>query len=659
MTNDQASRDLAWQLGIGSTLAVGALLVAWALTINMTSLQGGFFYDGATYYMYTHSIVDDWDFEYKREDLMRVWEEYTTGPEGLFLKRGRDVQGLSFTATPPFFEIESAPDWDEDRLYYAKAFIYPLAAAPFVWLFGTNGFFVLHALLMTACFACAYGFLVARSAPVPALIFAIAFLFVSVVPAYLVLYMPDFFNLALVLVACFFWCYKEVAAESTTVCLGRWRKRFVVGPWSDVIAAALFGIASYSKPTLVFTALPMLVLFLVRRQWLRGLLTGSVMAAFVIGLFALNVAITGDWNYQGGDRRAFYTTGGGETGGFPFQTPAHLFEKGGFGRATNRVPVEVLVGREALIDVFRRNLGYFFVGRYAGFIPYFFPGAAAAALFLFSRSHKRHLWQWFVLAVALGTGVFLLLYMPFTYSGGGGPIGNRYFLGIYPLLLFVTPPLLRARAALATTAISALFVTPIMMNPVHAAFHPGDHADKGVYRVLPVELTLLNDLPVNVDHWRVKQPLGGKPPVLAYFLDRNTYLMEGESFWVRGKSRADMLLRAPITVEEPSGEGEGKVRPLRITSLDVSLETGAAANRVTVRTDVDSQTIDVPAGNRRSVTLKLPAGVPYKPYPDLPTNYVYFLSVENNSGFVPMFHNTPPRDPRFLGIYVRVTPTYE
>jgi hypothetical protein len=59
------------------------------------------------------------------------------------------------------------------------------------------------------------------------------------------------------------------------------------------------------------------------------------------------------------------------------------------------------------------------------------------------------------------------------------------------------------------------------------------------------------------------------------------------------------------------------------------------------------------------VTVKVPAGVPYKPFPDLPTNYVYFLSVENNSGFVPMFHNTPPRDPRFLGIYVRVTPTYE
>ena len=39
------------------------------------------------------------------------------------------------------------------RLFYAKAYIYPLVAAPFIWLFGTNGFLVLHALLMTLCFA--------------------------------------------------------------------------------------------------------------------------------------------------------------------------------------------------------------------------------------------------------------------------------------------------------------------------------------------------------------------------------------------------------------------------------------------------------------------------------------------------------------------------
>ena len=95
---------------------------------------------------------------------MRVWEEFPCGPEGMFLKRGSGRRSSS----------------------YAKAYIYPLLAAPFIWLFGTNGFLVLHALLMTLCFACAYAFLAARSHPVAALIFAFAFLFVSVVPIYMV-----------------------------------------------------------------------------------------------------------------------------------------------------------------------------------------------------------------------------------------------------------------------------------------------------------------------------------------------------------------------------------------------------------------------------------------------------------------------------------------
>ena len=152
---------------------------------------GGFFGDAATYYTLGHSIAADFDFEYQRADLARVWEEYSSGPEGVFLKRGRDA-----------------------RLFFAKAYIYPLCAAPFIWLFGTNGFLVFHALLMTLCFLCAYSFLCARSHPVAALIFAFAFLFISLVPAYLVQLGPDFFIFAVVLLAYYCWCYKEVAGPA-------------------------------------------------------------------------------------------------------------------------------------------------------------------------------------------------------------------------------------------------------------------------------------------------------------------------------------------------------------------------------------------------------------------------------------------------------------
>lgn len=649
-----APNDLAWRLGRGATLSLGLVLLAWALTVDLPKVTPGFFSDGATYYGLTYSLAEDFDFEYRAEDLVRVWREFPGGPEGIFLKRGRDVQGLSLSSAPPFFQLATAADWDTGRLYYGKAFIFPLFAAPFVWAFGTNGFLVLHAVLMTICFSCAYGFLVARSAPVPALIFAAAFLFVSVAPVYMVQLMPDFFNLALVLIAYFFWCYKEAVTESTMACIGRWRARWLIGPRSDIVAAVLLGIATFSKPTLVLVIVPPLALLVLRRRWLPTLVTGSVFALVVVGLFAWNVAITGDWNYQGGERRTFYSQQGSQLGGFPFQSPRQTFETTGIERTTNRIPVEVLTGRDAFVEVFRRNLGYFFFGRHTGFVPYFFPGAVAIVLFLASRQRRR-LWQWLTFGAGLGSAVFLILYMPFTYSGGGGPVGNRYFLGVYPLFLFITPPLARLTSSLVATGIGAAFTAQLVSNPFYVSFHPGEHSKKGLYRALPVELTLLNDLPVNLVASRTKQSLGGSPPLQAYFIDDNAYNREGDAFWVRGQSRAEVLLRAPAVTEVgPQGE---IVRPLQLPRLEVVLES-PVPNRVTVKSAAETQVVDLPANDRRSVTVAMPRGLPYKAFPELPTNYVYLISIASESGFIPMFQMNSG-DNRFLGVFVRFNPIYQ
>ena len=92
-------------------------MTAWAVSVDFVKASnGGFFGDAATYYTLGHSLATDLDFEYRRDDVVRVWKEFPTGPEGLFLKRGAN-----------------------SRLYYAKAYIYPLLAAPFIKLFGTNG----------------------------------------------------------------------------------------------------------------------------------------------------------------------------------------------------------------------------------------------------------------------------------------------------------------------------------------------------------------------------------------------------------------------------------------------------------------------------------------------------------------------------------------
>ncbi|MFP5379998.1 MAG: hypothetical protein ACLGHP_09680, partial [Vicinamibacteria bacterium] len=362
MTTDTGAGG-AWRLGVAATAAVGLVLLAWALTVDVPRSSRGFFSDAATYYSLGHSLAEDGDFEYRREDLVRVWEEFPSGPEGIFLKRGRTVE-LGLQASFPFIRWESGEDPDGDRLYFGKSFIYPLFAAPFVALAGTNGFMVLHAVLLTLVFACAYAFLAAQGAPLAALLFAVAFVFISAAPVYVVWIMPEVFNLSLIMLGYFCWTYKEVRRDGT---LPRW----LDGWRSDVLAMVLLGIATFSKPTHVLLALPLLGVMAWRRQWRYAIGAGLVFSAVIIGLFAMNVAITGEWNYQGGeDRGTFYSAdpdgpAGPRIGGFPFQTEQHSFETTGLIRETNRVPVEVLTTGDALVEVFGRNLGYFFFGRHA------------------------------------------------------------------------------------------------------------------------------------------------------------------------------------------------------------------------------------------------------------------------------------------------------
>jgi hypothetical protein len=626
-------RSFAWRLGASATAAIGVVLLTWSISIDVVRASyGGFFGDAATYYTLGHSLATDFDFEYERGDLTRIWQEFPTGPEGLFLKRSSD-----------------------GKLFFAKAYIYPLLAAPFIWLFGTNGFLVLHALLMTMCFLCAYAFLAARSHPVSALIFAFAFLFVSLVPIYMVQLAPDFFIFAIVLIGYFFWSYKEVGGPVPDEARPSARTRWLLSTRSDTIAAVLLGIGFFAKPTNILLIAPLLVSAALRRQWPRAFKIGAVFGVTAAVLFALNIAVTGEWNYQGGERKTFYSQDGvGFEGGFPYQNDTANFDSVGLGRVGGG-SFSVLFTRDALLEVFPHNLWYFVFGRHTGFAIYLFPGFMAVLLFL-AATRDRAMWQWLTLAAGAGTAVVLLLYMPFTWSGGGGPVGNRYFLGTYGVFLFLVPPLQTAVGGLITLGVSGLFVMPLISNPFYTSTRPADHSKSGLFRFLPTELTMVNDLPINVQPSRIRQPLGGTPPVFAYFIDDNAYNRERDAFWVKGESTADILLRAPIKPETDAANLQ-PATSLVIEKLTVILETGPRPNRVSIDTGTEERSVDMAASSQQTIELEMTHGIPYKYHPDFPTNYVYMVSISSSTGFVPMFENGA-NDSRFLGVMVRLIPTY-
>ena len=173
--------------------------------------QHGFNGDEATYYSLGHSLADDCDFAFRREDLVRVWQEFPGGPEGIFLKRGSEIDVLDSRrlSVRPLGRRPTTPI--ATRLYYGKSFIYPLFAAPFVWLFGTNGFLVFHALLLTLCFACAYRFLSRAATPLAAADVCVRLRLRWSRRSISCGSTPDFFNFALVCFAFFFWCTRKCA----------------------------------------------------------------------------------------------------------------------------------------------------------------------------------------------------------------------------------------------------------------------------------------------------------------------------------------------------------------------------------------------------------------------------------------------------------------
>ena len=174
---------------------------------------------------------------------------------------------------------------------------------------------------MTACFACAYAFLCARSHPVAALIFAFAFLFVSVAPVYMVQIGPDFFNLRDRPVRLLLLVLQGSRRAAAPIAPRRVADALAAGAalrrrsprccWASRRSRSRRNVAADRAAAGVGGAAPAVA----RGRQDRRRVFGVV----VVALFALNIAVTGEWNYQGGERKTFYSARRHVDGGFPFQ----------------------------------------------------------------------------------------------------------------------------------------------------------------------------------------------------------------------------------------------------------------------------------------------------------------------------------------------------
>ena len=592
---------------------IGLVLAGFALTLDYPRAAETFWSDGATYYAMAHSLAFDFDLVYEREDLIRAFREFRSGPSGLFLKRGREVD-LTLESRIPFL-VSEGPLTSE--LYYAKAFLYSLAAAPFVRVVGTNGLLLLHAILLTAVLFAGYFFLAASVSRGAALALTLTFFFASVVPAYFVWLTPELFNLCLVFLGSFFWLYKEQAEDPP---------RLLRGTTSDLVAAATWGAVTYSKPNNLFLIVALLGLVAWRRQWIRGLKVGVIFALFFGGLFLTNLLITGEMNYQGGERKTF-------SGTYPYQRADLTFENTGLSMRTD------VIYTQQPWDIVAHDLYYFYVGRFSGVAVYFFPSVAAMALFLLSR--EKHLYQWLVLAIATFGGLLLVVWSPTNYFGGGGTLGNRYFTNLYPLYFFLVANFPRPLVPIvASWGAASIFLTSILAGPFEAGRRPGEHATRGVFKWLPPELSAINNLPTNSDPQKFRQRFDES--FLGYFLDNNTWGRErrspgGLGFHVKGGTEAELVVRTGIELTQLV------VRVMNVAS-------GRNGVRVCAPGGCESRVLD--PGQKE--ILEIPAGRPF-PYEDFGhRSYCYLVSIETETGSVPMLESRGETDWRYLGAFVHI-----
>src|SRR5256886_14321083 len=105
--------------------------LAAALSIDVVKTGQGIKSDEATYVAMALSAAYDHDLAYQRRDLERFFGLYRHGPDGIFLKRGKHLR-VRLSATPPFVHIAKLVDDRNDRLFFGKAMVYSLAAAPVV-----------------------------------------------------------------------------------------------------------------------------------------------------------------------------------------------------------------------------------------------------------------------------------------------------------------------------------------------------------------------------------------------------------------------------------------------------------------------------------------------------------------------------------------------
>lgn len=436
-------RDYRWTIAL-SLLSLGFVLLAAAQRDALSTVWG----DESTYVAMAESLARDGDLRFTERDAQRLHSAEVPGRDTVILQRAGGA------------------------IAYSKSIVYALAAAPGMLLAGRPGLIIANAVFLALGLWAAWSFLRRLGGRSRAALTLATFAGASVLLAHVGWQMSDLLQAALALGGLALTMATLRRAEGA-------RAVWIDGGTAAWLGGGLLGLLVAARLTnLLLVGAAVATLLLAGRARRASKLAGGAVAAFLLAALA-SQALIGTPNPYRAERATFdaasgYPVGSAGADGGRFETD----------RATQTLSVKPRLRT----TVTAYSTLYFFIGRHTGMLWYF-PAALALLATALWRPDRITLG---LLAGVAAACAFYLIWEPTNYFGGSTFLGNRYFLPVYPLLLFALPRL-PGRATLAIAWSLAILVGASATLswartdlPVAAS---QSHTRAGIFQLAPYEST--------------------------------------------------------------------------------------------------------------------------------------------------------------------------
>jgi hypothetical protein len=576
--------------------SISAFFLLFPLTLIKPGIPTHLKADEAAYYLSALSLAHDRDLRVETKDVDRAFQEFPFAPVNNMI-------------------VMTDDGWR--TVYFGKPYIYSLFAAPFAALSGANGLVFFNMLLTMAMVWMGYLYLRRWNPPGLAALFAAAFFLLSVGFSYVFWLQPEVFSMAAI-VACLFFGLPRRDEDVPPDPRRDLRRELLFA----AISGAVLVLAVYNKPMFGAVGLAPLYAYARERRWKTAgaWLLGAALGMGIVAGIA--TALTGHPSaYLGVRRQGVEMCQPGVMPIAPEVTQATGGVAAGHSPTGNAFTWLIRVPEVTAYEM-AENIGYFLVGRHAGMLVYTPFAGIAVLLFLLHRG-RRPGERWVLLASLAAVALYFLTFIAWNWQGGGGFVGNRYYISLIGAFLFLVHEIRPRWLVALGCGMAGLFLAPILFTPFGAIVPEPTlqaHVRNAPFRILPFELSLRNvpgyeRIPIDKD--------------LRLVGRKDVFLPHGDQFWIRGASRSEMYLVGAKPIESAA---------FLVTSY-------APDNRIEIEMGDAREVLEM-AGAQEVRRVRLDPGEPFRIRRQrFNTFYVYKLVVTPSTGRVQHWEREyPPND---------------